>query len=76
MIQEAKQKQQTECTFRPQLESKNYKDVVSEYAPHEGQTFSEKLKQKLKAKQAAIAQARRAQEYDELKDCTFKPKVN
>jgi hypothetical protein len=35
--------------------SEKYKDVTSEYAPHEGMTFSEKLKQKLKAKQAAIA---------------------
>jgi len=39
-------------------------------------TFSNNLKAKLKAKQSKIAQARRAQEYHEIKDCTFKPQIN
>lgn len=37
--------------------------------------YSRKLKEKLKEKQERIAQERREREYQQLKDCTFQPKI-
>lgn len=67
------------CTFRPETtKTKKYEKVESTYKFNDCESleqFSMNLKQKLKEKQEKIAKVRKEREYDQQKDCTFKPTI-
>lgn len=64
-----------ECTFQPQLATKgNYKHVESKYRSNE-ENIARAIKEEQMERQEWIEQERRNKEYDEIKDCTFKPRI-
>ena len=60
------------------MKKKKFEKVESNYnfnSAKDAEEFSRKLKEQLKQKQERIAQERREREYDQMKDCTFKPAI-
>eukprot|EP00347_Sterkiella_histriomuscorum_P013421 403364769 len=80
MLQEQQETQEINyCTFRPETtKTKKYQKVESTYKFNDCESleqFSMNLKQKLKEKQEKIAKVRKEREYEQQKDCTFKPSI-
>jgi hypothetical protein len=71
--QEYEQKHRKECTFKPKINN-NYSNVRSEYTNKD--ILKAKLQEKAMQRRQVEEQKRMDQEYEELKDCTFKPVIN
>lgn len=71
--QEIEQKHRKECTFKPKINN-NYNDIKSEYSNKD--KLKAKLQEKAKQRRQTEEQKRMDKEYEELKDCTFKPIIN
>ena len=71
--QEIEERQRKECTFKPKI-NKNYNNVQSAYVNKS--EMKAKLHEKAMERRQIEEQKRMDREYEELKDCTFKPNVN
>ena len=91
LIRRANEEQEMECTFQPDTRrvkassmhdlrqsSMNVTGERSRYSidVHDVETLTERIKHHAMRKDAAIDQERRRREYEELKECTFKPAVS
>ena len=62
-----------ECTFKPKI-NKNYKGVTATYANKED--MKAMLKEKARQRRMKYDQEVNNKQYEEIKDCTFKPNIN
>lgn len=70
--QELDEKKRKEYTFKPKINN-NYPEVKSAYANKE--ELKAKLEEKARERRLKGDQERKVREYQELKDCTFKPAI-
>jgi hypothetical protein len=73
VLQETEEKFKQECTFKPKI-NKNFNDVQSAYVNKE--EMKTKLAEKTRERFMKQEKERMDKEYDELKDCTFRPTIN
>lgn len=62
-----------ECTFQPKI-NKNYKEIPATYTNKE--EMKAKLEEKARLRRLKHEQVMNNREYEEIKDCTFKPTIN
>lgn len=91
LVRRANEEQEIECTFRPDVGRKRPTQSMNDLRQqsidasgersrysidvHDVETLTERIKHHAMRKGAAIDQERRRREYDELKECTFKPQI-
>lgn len=71
------QEELRECTFQPNLmtrEKPQFRHIESKYRSGED-NIAKMIKEEQDERQEWIEQERRNKEYDEIKDCTFKPRI-
>ncbi|CAI2385956.1 unnamed protein product [Moneuplotes crassus] len=71
--QEIDSKSRKECTFKPKI-NRNYTNVKSAYVNKS--EMKAKLQEKAMERRQKEEQKRMDREYEELRDCTFKPTIN
>ncbi len=64
----------TQCSFQPQVnKNKKYENVEPLYSREE--QIMDNVKLVNKKKEIKVDQQRKAEEYNEMRECTFKPKI-
>lgn len=73
--EEKERKYREECTFKPDLHyTKKQNELVDDYYRNQLK-YAEKTYNNLREKEKLIIQNKREKEMEELKECTFKPKI-